>query len=550
MPALHHFRLVIIAAMLLGVLPFIILPTSIASAQESVKVFNVTSNEASQGIKPQPDARQNNTAPGNRRAGTFDKRFGNVFPNISNNDITINEESVGQVTATFTVRLSAPTTDQVTVDYATGDDTATGGLDYTPRNGTLTFAPRQITQTIFIPITGDTLDETNETFFVFLFNAVNANFSDNLAIGTILDNDPDPGTSGEMLISEFRTSGPAGANDEFIELYNNTNAPIDIRNYNINFISSDGLSTSVSFATVQGALATLAPRGHLILANLDGYSLTSYAAPGFGFRDANFSFANNTGFLLRRNGSGAMVDAVGFTSDATTYREGAGLPVIAPFPTPTPEYSYVRRMTIAGEQDSNDNAADFTLVSTTGEVLAGVSSVLGAPGPQNQASPVLHNDVNVSFIDPGSPRLAPPNFVRTGSGNSGTLSIRRHFTNNTGATLTRLRFRVIDITTLNTPNPGGAQADLRLVNSNDEQVSTSLGQTITVKGTTLDEPPAQPNGGGINSSIRVALPSGGLSSLSNGICPTGQVCEIDTQFLLNVVQIGRFRFFVNVEALP
>ena len=245
-----------------------------------------------------------------------------------------------------------------------------------------------------------------------------------------------------------------------------------------------------------------------------------------------------------------MVDAVGFASDAVTYREGAGLPVVTMFPAAIPEYSYVRRMTTGGEQDTNDNAADFILVSTTGEALTDVQSVLGAPGPQNHLSPVLHNDVTVSFIDPGTPRLAPPNFVRTGTGNAGTLSIRRHFTNNTGTTLTRLRFRVIDITTLNTPNPGGAQADLRLVNSTDQQVSTSLGQTITVQGTTLDEPPAQPNGGGLNSSVRVVLPAGGLSPLNNGACPAGQVCEIDAQFLLNVVQIGRYRFFVNVEALP
>ena len=174
-------------------------------------------------------------------------------------------------------------------------------------------------------------------------------------------------------------------------------------------------------------------------------------------------------------------------------------------------------------------------------MLGGVQSILGTPAPENFDSPILHNDVAVSLIDPASPRLSPPNFVRTGSGNSGTLSVRRRFTNNTGATLTRIRFRVTDITTLGSPLVlAPPQADLRLVNSSDASITTSLGIPITLKGTTLEQPPAQNIGGGLNSSMSVQLPNGGLGN--------GQT--IDVQFLVNVVQNGRYRFFVNVEALP
>ena len=260
----HHFRFAVIAALLPGVLPFIVSPTPTASAQENVKVqvVNLMSIEPSQVANAQPKLPQRGGAQGEERGLAREQNFVNVFPNISIGDVTINEESVGQTTAVLTVRLSATTTDQVTVDYMTADDTAVGGVDYTPRSGTLTFAPGQISQTVFVPITGDTLDEPNETFFVFLFNATNANFSDNMAIVTILDNDPDPGTSGEMLISEFRTSGPAGTSDEFVELYNNTDAPLDIRNYNLSFVADNNVTTAVSFATLQGAVATLPARGH------------------------------------------------------------------------------------------------------------------------------------------------------------------------------------------------------------------------------------------------------------------------------------------------
>ena len=46
---------------------------------------------------------------------------------------------------------------------------------------------------------------------------------------------------------------------------------------------------------------------------------------------------------------------------------------------------------------------------------------------------------------------------------NGTMSIRRRFTNNTGAPVTRLRFRIIDLSSLAVPGPGFA--DLRALSS-------------------------------------------------------------------------------------
>ena len=45
----------------------------------------------------------------------------------------------------FTVTLSAPSTQPVTVQYATADGTATAGSDYQARNGTLTITPSTAT---------------------------------------------------------------------------------------------------------------------------------------------------------------------------------------------------------------------------------------------------------------------------------------------------------------------------------------------------------------------------------------------------------------------
>jgi hypothetical protein len=147
-----------------------------------------------------------------------------------------------------------------------------------------------------------------------------------------------------------------------------------------------------------------------------------------------------------------------------------------------------------------------------------------------------------SFIEPLVSASAAPNRVRVGSGNSGTLSIRRRWTNNTGQTVTRLRFRTVDITTLNSPGyTNAAQADLRTTDSTDVVgVVTSLG-TLTVKGTTVETPPVLGvGGGGANSSYTVVLPGGGIAPGAS----------IDTQFLVNVVRLGVFRVLVTVEVLP
>jgi hypothetical protein len=101
-----------------------------------------------------------------------------------------------------------------------------------------------------------------------------------------------------------------------------------------------------------------------------------------------------------------------------------------------------------------------------------------------------------------------------------------------------LRFRLVDVTTLNTPNPGGAQADLRLLNSSDVVVTTSSGQQVTVRGTTVEQPPTQGLGGGLNTTGTVTLPGGSLASGAS----------ISVQFVLGVQQSGRFRFIVNAEA--
>src|SRR5262249_9557236 len=92
----------------------------------------------------------------------------------------------------FTLSLSSPSADTVTVDYATADGTAQAGLDYVAAAGTVPFAPGETTQTVGGTILGDAIKEPNETFSLNLSNAVHATINRTSALGTILDNSVAP----------------------------------------------------------------------------------------------------------------------------------------------------------------------------------------------------------------------------------------------------------------------------------------------------------------------------------------------------------------------
>ena len=104
-------------------------------------------------------------------------------------DVTITEGNSGTSVATFNVLLSPASSQTVTVNYATANNTASAGTDYVAASGTLTFTPGQQSQSISVTINGDLALEPNETFNVNLSNAVNAAIGDNQGVGTIVDED-------------------------------------------------------------------------------------------------------------------------------------------------------------------------------------------------------------------------------------------------------------------------------------------------------------------------------------------------------------------------
>ncbi len=378
-----------------------------------------------------------------------------------------------------------------------------------------------------------------------------------------------PIASAQLIISEFRVRGPNGANDEFIELYNNSGADHTVA----------GGGTGYAVAASNGVARCVVPngtvipnRGHYLCVNSVGYSLASYPA-GNGTTatgDATYTtnIPDNAGIAIFNTSVAASftlanrLDAVGSTSEANTlYKEGTGYPALTPFSI---DYSFYRDdcgksgsittfgpCPITTPKDTNNNAADFIFVDTNG-TSAGAGQRLGAPGPENLSSPIQRNASFTSdLLDPCVAQASPPNRVRdftsdpANNSTFGTVDFRRTIINNTGGNVTRLRFRISDLTTF--PAPSGI-ADLRprtstaVVVTVDRAPCGSGTSNVTVQGTTLEQPPSQPNGGGFNSTL-----SAGTVTLAT---PLANGASIDIRFLLGIQQNGSFKLWMNIEALP
>jgi hypothetical protein len=491
--------------------------------------------------------------------------------------------SPNTVDMVFTVSLSSPATGAVSVNFTTANDTATSGTcgnpgaDYVLTSGMVSFTAGQQVKTINVPICSDAAAEGDETFFVNLSGATGGTLVDNQAVGTITANTP-----GTFLISEIRTSGPGGLGDDFVELYNNTNSPLTVAasdasaGYGLFKMGADCNATPVLIGTIPNG-TVIPARGHYLVVGSQ-YTLANYG--GTGNAAGNLTMTSdiesdrNVSVFTTANivniSSVNRLDAVGFGTNTGAVcdllREPANLPTVS---GSTTEHSFFRKeclvsgvgCTIPGTpKDANDNAADFMFADTQGTFISGVSQRLGAPGPENLASPIKRDPaVAGTLLDPSVSKDSVPNRVRDFTSNPGnnstfgTLSVRRRFQNNTGANVTRLRFRIVQFDTF--PSPGGGVADLRAITSVNVSVSgvmdaatcTAAGAgappcTITVKGTTMEQPPSQPNGGGFNSTM-----ADGTITLGTPLAPGASSM---VQFMLGIQTTGSYHFTIIVEALP
>ena len=117
---------------------------------------------------------------------------GTITDNDALPNVTVADAAAGEGSnVVFTVAMDRPSSQSVVLDYATTDDTATAGTDYTRTRSQLTFSPGDTSKTVPVPTTTDTVTETSETFEFELSwpsgQTRNATLPATKAVGTIFD---------------------------------------------------------------------------------------------------------------------------------------------------------------------------------------------------------------------------------------------------------------------------------------------------------------------------------------------------------------------------
>ena len=163
---------------------------------------------------------------------------------------------------------------------------------------------------------------------------------------------------GDVVISEFRTRGPAGASDEFIELFNPKGAPISIGGWEIRVLTGTG--NEAVRATIPDGFVLDPGRHYLVaISSGGGYSGSFVLSYTTGIVD--------DGGIAVFDDNGVKIDSVGMNI-ASIYNENTFLSPL----TGSANQSYERKLGGIGGSciDANDNATDFQLITSDPQILS------------------------------------------------------------------------------------------------------------------------------------------------------------------------------------
>ena len=388
---------------------------------------------------------------------------------------------------------------------------------------------------------------------------------------------------GEVLISEFRLSGPRGAHDEYAELYN-TGAPVSLAGFKLT--ASPGAHRCPPFPGLRcrrrHAMSVTIPATAPVLPKDGTYLIAGrrYSLGGVAVRDLTAADLGSTGLRLTAP-DGTVTDAVGSAGAGRGFYSGTPLPALPG--TATDQYAWVRVELDGQPANTGDNATDFHLVSTTGRQISGgfecrghcaatlaarparsrcrrdvfgvtlraVCPALGAPTPLATGSPEQDNEyLRSALLDPAVAETAAPNTVDVpGTGLApGRLTVRRTITNSSAITIGTAEVHITAFSELNgAPEPGVATqapdpARLRIIDpaAPTSQVTITGPHTVTVQNLSVDTPDMALPGGGLNTTLVIPLPGGGLAP--------GASVSIALTFAVD--QPGHYWFGYDVDALP
>lgn len=290
----------------------------------------------------------------------------NASINLADNDVALSASVAAGVNAaepatngTFVINLSgnAPA-GGITVNYTLGG-TATSA-DYSDAlAGSITIPQNSNSGTITLSVIDDLLFEGTETITITLNSATNgATIGTSNASINLTDND-NPPPANVVINQVYGGGGNSGATfkNDFIELYNNENTPVNLTGWSVQYLNAAGTGNW----TVTPLSGTIPPHSFFLIQEAAGAGgTTSLPAPdvtgtiAMGATAGKVLLSNSTVAQNGANPSGiTVIDKVGYAPTATGFETA---------PTAAPENA-TALVRVADGVDNNNNSIDFVVAT-------------------------------------------------------------------------------------------------------------------------------------------------------------------------------------------
>ena len=239
-----------------------------------------------------------------------------VIPSVffAPNSLTVNEAAG---TITVDVNIFNPNSNPTSVDVVVNSASTVTAGDYSGLTTpvTVTFpANSSVAQQLTFNIVDDASIESAETLVLELTNATNSALlgTDSLYTLTINDNDVAPTLLYDLVITEIMYNNPLADSVEFIEIYNNDTATVDLAGYQV---SNAVFYTFPSYS--------LAPGARVVVCQDSVLFQQRFAVTAFRWNTGN-SLNNTTEGIVLKNNQGTVLDSVQYASTAPWPTQGSG----------------------------------------------------------------------------------------------------------------------------------------------------------------------------------------------------------------------------------
>jgi len=337
-------------------------------------------------------------------------------PVLNINDVAVSEGNSGATTFTFTVTSTLPApAGGITFDIATADNSGFAGGDYVARSLSGQTIPAGSTTYAFdVTVSGDTLVEPIETFFVNVTNATNASIGDGQGQGTI-QNDDVANLSISQVYGGGNNAGATYQND-FVEIFNRGTTTVDfaLTPYSVQYA---GVGTNFGSNKTNLTTGSLAPGKYFLVQEAGG--TTNGLPPPAADATGSINLGSTSGKVALVVGTTALTvsscpgdDAVSpFNSNAATVADLIGYgnnantsghcyEGAAPAAAASNTTADFRRA--GGCADTNDNAADaFTATPFPRNLSSAANNCSGGAIPNLRPSLSI-NDVSVTEGNSGT----------------------------------------------------------------------------------------------------------------------------------------------------